>query len=162
MNDSALEKHPAYDSASSRIALTVAAAFFMETLDSTIIVTALPAIGAGFGVDTLDASMGVTVYLIAMAMFVPAAGWCAARYGARTVFATAIGIFTLASLVCGLAPSFAAFIAARALQGFAAAFMSPVGRLVVLRETPRHRLIEAIGMITWPGLIAPVIGPPLG
>ena len=162
MNDSAQEKDDSTGSASSRIALTVAAAFFMETLDSTIIVTALPAIGAGFGVDTLDASMGVTVYLIAMAMFVPAAGWCAARYGARTVFATAIGIFTLASLVCGLAPSFAAFIAARALQGFAAAFMSPVGRLVVLRETPRHRLIEAIGMITWPGLIAPVIGPPLG
>jgi EmrB/QacA subfamily drug resistance transporter len=147
---------------SSRIALTVAAAFFMETLDATIIVTALPAIGAGFGIATLDASVGVTVYLIAMAMFVPAAGWCAERFGARTMFASAIGIFTVSSFACGIAPSFAVFVAARVLQGCSAAFMSPVGRLVVLRETPKHRLLEALALITWPGLIAPVIGPPLG
>ena len=145
-----------------RIALTVAAAFFMEALDGTVIVTALPAIAAAFGVTTLDASLGVTVYLVAITVCVPAAGWCAERFGARRVFALAVGCFTLSSLLCGLAPSFAAFVAARAIQGCAAAFMSPVGRLVVLRETPKHRIIEAIGTITWPGLIAPVIGPPLG
>jgi EmrB/QacA subfamily drug resistance transporter len=148
--------------ASRRIALTVAAAFFMETLDATVIVTALPAIGAGFGIGALDASLAVTVYLIAMAALVPAAGWCAGRFGARRVFALAVGTFTVASLLCGLAPSFGMLVAARVLQGAAAAFMSPVGRLVVLRETPKHRLIEAIGTITWPGLIAPVLGPPLG
>lgn len=147
---------------SSRIALTVASAFFMETLDSTIIVTALPAIGQGFGISALDASLGVTVYLIALAMFVPAAGWCAARFGGRQVFAGAVGAFTATSLICGLAPNFTVFVMARALQGCAAAFMSPVGRLVVLRETPKQRLIEAIALITWPGLIGPVIGPPLG
>ncbi len=146
----------------SPIALTVASAFFMETLDATIIVTALPAIAAGFGITTLDASLGVTVYLVAMAMFVPAAGWVAERLGARKAFALAVGTFTVASLLCGLAPTFGAFIAARVVQGSAAAFMSPVGRLVVLRETPKHRIIEAIGTITWPGLIAPVVGPPLG
>ncbi|SOD30539.1 drug resistance transporter, EmrB/QacA subfamily [Variovorax sp. YR752] len=161
MNDNA-QPAAATDSASKRIALTVAAAFFMETLDATIIVTALPAIGAGFGMGALDASLGVTVYLIAMAALVPAAGWCAGRFGARRVFALAVGTFTMASLACGLAPTFEVFVAARVLQGAAAAFMSPVGRLVVLRETPKHRLIEAIGTITWPGLIAPVIGPPLG
>ena len=161
MNDNA-QPAAATDSASKRIALTVAAAFFMETLDATIIVTALPAIGAGFGMGALDASLGVTVYLIAMAALVPAAGWCAGRFGARRVFALAVGTFTVASLACGLTPTFEVFVAARVLQGAAAAFMSPVGRLVVLRETPRHRLIEAIGTITWPGLIAPVIGPPLG
>ncbi|RTQ34351.1 MFS transporter [Variovorax gossypii] len=161
MNDNA-RPEAATESASKRIALTVAAAFFMETLDATVIVTALPAIGAGFGIGALDASLGVTVYLIAMAALVPAAGWCAGRFGARRVFALAVGTFTLASLACGLAPSFEVFVAARVLQGAAAAFMSPVGRLVVLRETPKHRLIEAIGTITWPGLIAPVIGPPLG
>jgi EmrB/QacA subfamily drug resistance transporter len=144
------------------IALTVAAAFFMETLDASIITTALPAIGAGFGSTALGVSASITAYLVAMAVFVPAAGWCGERFGARTVFASAVGIFTLASLLCGLAPSFPALLAARVLQGAAAAFMSPVGRFVVLRETPRERLIEAIGTITWPGLIAPVIGPPLG
>src|SRR5439155_197836 len=82
------------------------------------------------------------------------------RFGARNLFAAAVAVFTLASLLCGLAPSFSALIAARLLQGAAAAFMSPVGRLVVLRETPKHHIINAIGLIVWPGLIAPVIGPP--
>lgn len=144
------------------IAFTVAAAFFMETLDASIITTALPAIGAGFGTTALGVSASVTVYLVAMAVFVPAAGWCGERYGARRVFAAAVGVFTFASLLCGLAPSLWALIAARTLQGAAAAFMSPVGRFVVLRETPQNRIIEAIATITWPGLIAPVLGPPLG
>jgi EmrB/QacA subfamily drug resistance transporter len=148
--------------AARRIALTVAAAFFMETLDATIIVTALPAIADALGVATLDASLTVTVYLIAMAVFVPAAGWCAQRFGARRVFVAALGVFTFASLLCGAAQSIEWLVAARLLQGSAAAFMSPVGRLVVLRETPKHRLIEALGTIVWPGLIAPVIGPALG
>jgi EmrB/QacA subfamily drug resistance transporter len=150
------------ESAASRIALVVAVAFFMETLDATIIATALPAIASAFGIATLDASAAVTVYLVAMAALVPAAGWSARRFGARRVFAIAVAAFTAASLLCGLAPSFGSLVVARCLQGAAAAFMSPVGRLVVLRETPKHRIIEAIGTITWPGLIAPVLGPPLG
>ena len=144
------------------IAFTVAAAFFMETLDASIITTALPAIGAGFGTTALGVSASVTAYLVAMAVFVPAAGWCGERYGARRVIAAAVAVFTLASLLCGLAPSLWALVAARVLQGAAAAFMSPVGRFVVLRETPQNRIIEAIATITWPGLIAPVLGPPLG
>ena len=150
------------DRQSRSIALTVAAAFFMETLDASIITTALPAIGAGFGTTALGVSASVTAYLVAMAVFIPAAGWCGERFGARRVFASAVAMFTLASLLCGLAPSLWALVAARVLQGAAAAFMSPVGRFVVLRETPKNRIIEAIGTITWPGLIAPVIGPPLG
>jgi len=150
------------DKRSRNIALTVAAAFFMETLDGAIITTALPAIGAGFGTSALGVSVSVTSYLIAMAVFVPAAGWCGDRFGARRVFASAVALFTLASLLCGLAPTLSALVAARILQGAAAAFMSPVGRFVVLRETPKERIIEAIATITWPGLIAPVIGPVLG
>ena len=150
------------DKQSRRIALTVAAAFFMETLDGAIITTALPAIGAGFGTSALGVSASVTAYLIAMAVFVPAAGWCGDRFGARRVFASAVALFTLASLLCGLAPSLWTLVAARVLQGAAAAFMSPVGRFVVLHETPRERIIEAIATITWPGLIAPVIGPVIG
>jgi EmrB/QacA subfamily drug resistance transporter len=144
------------------IPLIVAAAFFMETLDGTVVNTGLPAMAAGFGTTALAVSVGITAYLVAMAVFVPAAGWCAERFGARSVFATAVAVFTLASLGCGLASTLPLFVAARVLQGMAAAFMSPVGRLVVLHETPKNRMIEAIGTITWPGLIAPVLGPVAG
>jgi EmrB/QacA subfamily drug resistance transporter len=152
----------AADTFSRRIPLIVAAAFFMETLDSTIITIALPAIAQSLGEPTLKLTASITVYLIAMAVFVPTAGWASDRFGARNLFAVAVAVFTLASLLCGLSPSFWAFIAARILQGTAAAFMSPVGRLVVLRESPKHRIIDAIALIVWPALIAPVIGPPLG
>ena len=147
---------------SRRIPLIVAAAFFMETLDATIVTTALPAMAQSFGESTLDLTASITVYLVAMTVFVPTAGWASERFGARNLFAGAVAVFTLASLLCGASPTFPALIAARLLQGIAAAFMSPVGRLIVLRETPKHHIIGAIGLIVWPGLIAPVIGPPLG
>jgi EmrB/QacA subfamily drug resistance transporter len=147
---------------SRRIPLIVATAFFMETLDSTIITTALPAIAQSLGESTLNLTASITVYLVAMTMFVPTAGWASDRFGARNLFAAAVAVFTLASLLCGVSPTFWALIAARVLQGAAAAFMSPVGRLIVLRETPKQQIINAIGLIVWPALIAPVIGPPLG
>lgn len=144
------------------IAWVVAGAFFMETLDGTVIVTALPAIAKSYGVTELEASLAVSIYLVAMAMGVPAAAWLADRLGARRVFVGAVAAFSLASMLCAFAPTFAIFAAMRFVQGLAAAFMSPVGRLVVLRETPKSGLIEALGLITWPGLIAPVLGPALG
>ena len=147
---------------SRRIPLIVAAAFFMESLDSTIVTTALPAIARSLGESTLDLTASITFYLVGMAVFVPTAGWASARFGARNLFAAAVAVFTLTSLLCGLAPSLSVFLVARLLQGIAAAFMSPVGRLVVLNETPKHHIIDAISLIVWPGLIAPVIGPPLG
>jgi EmrB/QacA subfamily drug resistance transporter len=147
---------------SRRIPLIVAAALFMETLDSTIVTTALPAIAGSFHTRTLDLSLSISAYLVALAVFVPTAGWASDRFGARRLFASAIALFTLSSLLCALSPNLWSFIAARTLQGTAAAFMSPVGRLVVLRSTPKARLIEALGLITWPGLIGPVLGPPLG
>ena len=147
---------------SRRIPLIVAAAFFMETLDSTIVTTSLPAIARSFGQPTLALTSIVTVYMVAMVAFVPTAGWASARFGARRLFAGAIGVFTLASLACGVSASYEVLLVARLVQGAAAAFMSPVGRLVVLREAPKAYIINAIGLIVWPGLIAPVIGPPLG
>ncbi len=140
----------------------VATAYFMETLDGTVVNTALPAMAAAFGTTPLAMSLGITAYLLAVVVFIPAAGWAAEAFGARKVFATAVGAFTLASLACGLAGSLPLFVVARILQGASAAFMSPVGRIVVLHETPKARLIEALGTITWPALIAPVIGPVLG
>ncbi|MFZ4288220.1 MFS transporter [Variovorax sp. HJSM1_2] len=147
---------------SRRIPLIVAATFFMETLDSTIVTTALPAIAHSFNASTLSLSLSISAYLVALAVFVPTAGWASDRFGARKLFASAIGLFTLASLLCALSPNLWTFVAARSLQGVAAAFMSPVGRLMVLRSTPKQRLIEALSLITWPGLIGPVLGPPLG
>jgi len=134
----------------------------METLDSTIVTTSLPAIARSFGQPALGLTSVVTVYMVAMVAFVPTAGWASARFGARTLFAAAIGVFTLASLACGASPSYEVLLVARLVQGAAAAFMSPVGRLVVLRQTPKAHIINAIGLIVWPGLIAPVIGPALG
>ncbi len=103
----------------------------METLDSTIVTTSLPAMARSFGQPTLGLTSIVTVYMVAMVAFVPTAGWASARVGARNLFAGAIGLFTMASLVCGASPSYEVLLAARLVQGAAAAFMSPVGRLVV-------------------------------
>lgn len=156
------ENQPAVRRGITTLALIVAGALFMETLDGTVVVTALPQIGKSFSVTPESLGLTVTAYMVTLAAFVPTSGWVAERFGARTVFAGAIGLFAFASVLCGMAASLPMFIAARVLQGFAAALMSPVGRLVVIRTTDKKDLIPAIAAITWPGLFAPVIGPPLG
>jgi EmrB/QacA subfamily drug resistance transporter len=143
-------------------ALIVACAFFMENLDGTIIVTALPQMAQSFHIDPARMSLGVTAYMLAVAAGITASGWLADRVGARNLFCSAIGVFTIASMLCGVAPSFPAFIAARILQGAAAAMMSPVGRLVVLRTSEKKDLLRALSTLVWPALFAPVLGPPLG
>ena len=148
--------------AAMRVALIVAGAFFMENLDGTVIVTALPQIGHSFSVTATDLSLGVTGYLLTLACFIPTSGWAADRFGSRTVFVAAICLFTAASILCGISGDFWSFIASRLLQGFAAALMAPVGRLMVLRTTSKANLVRAIATLTWPALIAPVLGPPVG
>ncbi|WP_338762422.1 MFS transporter [Massilia sp. METH4] len=140
----------------------VAAAFFMENLDATAITTSLPQMAASFGTGPEHLSVGLSAYLVALAAFIPASGWLADRFGPRRVFGAAIAVFTLASVLCALSGSLAAFTAARILQGMGGALMVPVGRLVVLRGTPKEGLVRAIATITWPGLAAPIIGPALG
>ena len=144
------------------ITLLVAGALFMENLDGTVVVTALPQMAASFGVHPLDLNIGVSAYILTLAVLIPASGWVADRFGARPVFAAAIIVFTAASVWCGLCHSLAAFTLARVLQGVGGAMMVPVGRLAVLRTTPKHQLISAIATITWPGLAAPILGPPVG
>jgi EmrB/QacA subfamily drug resistance transporter len=144
------------------IPLIVASAFFMENLDATVIVTALPDMARQFQLSPARLSLGITAYMVAQAACIPASGWLADRLGARRVFCAAIGVFTLTSVLCGLCNSLWPFVAARLVQGAAAALMSPVGRLVVLRTTPKADLMRAMSTIVWPALIAPVIGPPLG
>ncbi|QBX80291.1 MFS transporter [Citrobacter tructae] len=143
-------------------ALLVAGAFFMEFIDGTVIATALPDMAKSFGVPAVDLNIGISAYLITLAVLIPASGWIADRFGARKVFSLALVIFTLASILCGLATSLEGFVAMRILQGVGGALMVPVGRLAVLRTTPKHQLITAIATLTWPALVAPIIGPPLG
>src|SRR3954462_2025074 len=144
------------------VALLVAGAFFMENLDGTVIATALPQMARSFGASPVDLNMGMTAYMLTLAVFIPVSGWVADRLGARTVFASAIGLFTLASILCGMSSGLWEFTAARILQGMGGALMVPVGRLVVLRTTQKKDLVRSIAYITWPGLAALVIGPPVG
>ncbi|HEV2201219.1 MAG TPA: MFS transporter [Bryobacteraceae bacterium] len=144
------------------VALLVAGAFFMENLDGTVIATALPQMARSFGVSPIDLNMGMTVYMLTLAVFIPVSGWMADRYGARVIFSSAIALFTGASVVCGFSQGLWEFTTARVLQGIGGAMMVPVGRLVVLRITEKKDLLRAIAYLTWPGLAAPVLGPPLG
>ncbi|HCM6860742.1 TPA: MFS transporter [Klebsiella pneumoniae] len=143
-------------------ALLVAGAFFMEFLDGTVIATALPDMARDFGVTAVELNIGISAYLITLAVLIPASGWIADRFGARAIFTLALAIFTLASVFCGLSTEVHIFVAMRILQGVGGALMVPVGRLAVLRTTPKHQLIKAIATLTWPALMAPIIGPPLG
>lgn len=144
------------------LALLVAFTFFMENLDATIIATALPAMAHQFGVPAIDLNIGMSAYLLAVAVFIPLGGWLADRFGAKVIFVAAIVLFTVASILCGISENLTAFVFARVLQGIGGAMMVPVGRLVVVRSTPKKELVQAMAYITWPGLIAPVLGPPLG
>lgn len=146
----------------SALPLLVAGAFFMENLDATVIVTAMPQMASAFAVHPIDMNIGISAYILTLTVFIPASGWIANRFGARNVFTTAMVIFTLASVLCALSADLATFTAARVLQGFGGAMMVPVGRLIVLRNTSKADLIKAIATITWPGLVAPILGPPVG
>nr|WP_268966591.1 DHA2 family efflux MFS transporter permease subunit [Rathayibacter sp. Leaf248] len=144
------------------LALLVAGCFFMENLDATIVTTAAPAIAADLGVDSAAIAITVTAFLLTVAVLIPASGWLSERFGVRRVFTLAIAAFTLASLLCALSPTLPVLIAARVLQGVGGALMVPVGRLAVLRVTPRERIIEAIAILVWPGLVAPIVAPFVG
>jgi EmrB/QacA subfamily drug resistance transporter len=144
------------------ITLLIASALFMEMLDGTIIATALPQMAHKFGVGVVSLNIGMTAYMVTLAVFIPISGWVADRFGSRTVFSAAIAVFTISSVLCGRSQTLNEFTLMRILQGIGGAMMVPVGRLVVLRTAPKDRLVQAIAYITWPALAALVIGPPLG
>lgn len=144
------------------LALLVAGTFFMEILDGTILSTAAPAIATDLGVHPVDVNTAMTGYLIALAAGIPASGWLTDRFGGRRILAVAIVVFTVASLACAASASLPMLVATRIVQGFGGALMVPVGRLVVLRETSKADLLDAIAYLTWPALLAPVIAPTLG
>ncbi|MET0688306.1 MAG: DHA2 family efflux MFS transporter permease subunit [Methyloceanibacter sp.] len=144
------------------VTLIVAVALFMETMDSTVIATSLPAIAADLGEDPIALKLALTSYLLSLAVFIPLSGWMADKFGARTVFRAAIVVFTVGSAACGFAQGLADFVLFRVIQGMGGAMMVPVGRLVILRSIPKSELISALAWLTVPALMGPVIGPPLG
>lgn len=158
----ALPIHEAFVTRPQTTALIIASALFMENLDSTVIATALPAIAADIGSDPIKLKLALTAYLLSLATFIPISGWMADRFGARLVFRVAIAVFVLGSVLCSVSGSLPEFVLARIVQGAGGAMMSPVGRLVLLRATPKAELLSAMAWFTVPALIGPLLGPPLG
>src|SRR3984885_13410965 len=144
------------------VLLIVASAMFMEQLDGTVLATALPAMARSFSADPLQMNVALTSYLLTLAMFIPASGRIADRFGSRSVFRAAIGLFTLGSILCAQAPSLWALVAARMLQGAGGAMMSPVGRLVMLRVVSKAELVRSMAWLMVPATIGPIVGPPVG
>ncbi|UYP30095.1 multidrug transporter subunit MdtD [Pseudomonas sp. Z8(2022)] len=140
----------------------IAIAFFMQTLDGTILNTALPTMARDLGEDPLRMQSVVIAYMLTVALLIPASGWIADRFGTRRVFYSAIALFSLGSLLCALSWSLPMLVAARIVQGIGGALMMPVGRLVVLRAYPRTELVRIMSFITLPGLLGPLTGPALG
>ena len=140
----------------------VATALFMEQLDSTIVNTAVPAMAASLHVTPLSLKAVVTSYILSLAVCIPMSGWMADRFGTRLVFSIAVGIFTLASVLCGLAINAPMLVATRILQGIGAAMMMPVGRLAIIRTFPKAELLAAMNFVIIPALIGPLLGPTVG
>src|SRR5271165_4949714 len=140
----------------------VATALFMEQLDSTIVNTAIPSMATSLGVPPLSLKAVVTSYILSLAVGIPVSGWIADRYGTRPVFALAVAIFTLASVLCGLSVNVPMLVAMRILQGLGAAMMTPVGRLAIVRAFPKSELLAALNFVIIPALIGPLLGPTVG
>lgn len=142
--------------------LILAVALFMEQMDSTVIATSLPAIAADIGTDPIALKLALTAYFVALAIFIPISGWMADRFGAKNIFRLAIFVFMLGSLACAFAFSLESFVLSRFFQGIGSSMMTPVGRLLLVRSTPRNELVSAMAWLTLPALVAPVTGPLIG
>jgi EmrB/QacA subfamily drug resistance transporter len=140
----------------------VAVAFFMESLDTTILNTAVPAISEALKVAPLSLKSVLASYTLSLAVFIPISGWMADRFGTRRVFASAIGIFTLGSLLCGISTDIHTLVACRILQGCGGAMMVPVGRLTLVRSFAKSELIRTMSFVAIPALVAPMLGPLAG
>jgi EmrB/QacA subfamily drug resistance transporter len=143
------------------VSLAVASALLMEFIDSTALSTALPRLAQAFSADPIHLKLALTSYILALAVFTPASGWAAQRYGARRVFLIAMLVFLGGSALCGLSQNLGQLVAARIVQGIGGAMMTPVARLIVVGSTPKDKLISAMGWFTMPAMVGPLIGPPI-
>ena len=153
---------PLQESSKRLLPWLVAIALFMESLDSTILNTASPVIAGALGVAPLSMKSVLSSYTLSLAVFIPISGWMADRFGTRAVFASAIGLFTLGSFLCGISTAIHALVACRILQGCGGAMMVPVGRLTLVRTFPKSELVRAMSFVAIPSLIAPMLGPVTG
>jgi EmrB/QacA subfamily drug resistance transporter len=144
------------------VALLVAACFFMENLDGTIVVTAIPQMSASLHATPSATALVITAYLLTLAVLIPLSAWMTARFGPRRVFLAAIVVFTLASLGCALSATLSELVVMRVVQGAGGAMMVPVGRIVVLGQAEKSQIMRLMGYIVWPGLVAPVLAPLAG
>jgi EmrB/QacA subfamily drug resistance transporter len=144
------------------IPLIVGGAQFMHQFDGAVIATALPSMAASLHEDPVRLNLAITTYLLALAVFVPVSGWMADRFGARRVFIAAIVVFTVSSVLCGLAHSLVELVLCRVLQGMGGAMMTPVGRVIVLKSVPKLQLVQAMNYITIPAVLGPLLGPSVG
>lgn len=144
------------------IALVVASAMFMQQLDGTVLTVALPTMARDLGVPATNLSLALTSYLLSLALFIPASGALADRFGGRNLFCAAIGVFLVGSILCAQAGSLPMLVAARFLQGIGGAMMVPVGRLILLRSVARKDMVQALSWLVMPALVGPILGPPLG
>lgn len=144
------------------VALIVASALFMEFVDSTVLATALPTMARDFGVRPQEMSVALTSYLLALAIFIPASGSLADRFGSRTVFRLSILLFMFGSFACGQSRTLEMIVLSRFVQGMGGAMMIPVGRLVLLRSVAKKDIVNAMSWLLVPALIGPILGPPLG
>ena len=140
----------------------VAVAFFMESLDTTILNTAVPTISAALHVGPLSMKSVLASYTLSLAVCIPISGWVADKFGTRRVFATAIGLFTLGSFLCGISSDIHLLVACRILQGFGGSMMVPVGRLTLVRTFAKSDLLRTMSFVSIPALIAPMLGPIAG
>ena len=140
----------------------VAVAFFMQSLDTTILNTAVPAIAAAMKVAPLDVKSVLASYTLSLAVFIPISGWMADRFGTRRVFASAIGLFTLGSVLCGLSANIDMLVACRVLQGMGGAMMMPVGRMTLARTYDKANLVQVMSFVAIPSLVGPKVGPDAG
>src|ERR1700722_2703111 len=150
------------DSSKRLLPWLVAVAFFMESLDTTILNTAVPAIAAALHVVPLSIKAVLTAYTLSLAVFIPVSGWVADRFGTRRVFSAAIALFTLGSLLCGVSNGIHVLVACRVLQGCGGAMMVPVGRLTLVRAFPKSELVRTMSFVAIPSLVGPMIGPLIG
>lgn len=140
----------------------VAAGFFMQALDTTIINTALPAIAHNLHEKPLAMQPVVVAYTLTMAILTPASGWLADRFGTRRVYFAAILIFVIGSLCCASAHTLGQLTAARVLQGVGGSMLLPIGRLSILRSVPGEQYVAALAFTSIAGQVGPIVGPTLG
>lgn len=142
--------------------LILAAALFMEMMDSTIIATALPSIAIDIGTNPVSLKLALTSYLVALAVFIPISGWLSDRVGARNLLSIAILVFIIGSVACAFSNSLGSFVLSRFLQGMGGSMMTPVARILLVRSTPRDQLVSAMAWLAVPALMGPMMGPPIG